>query len=164
MQLRSILLTVVVLIGSAILVGAAATAAPAAAPILAGGTNVQTSTFALDAKRLHTDGQLENVSLDPATGTIVLNDWCLIENDADGAGYPYAQEILGGSTASSPPSGDTRIRKELVLDSASVREARLLIFHCAEVLWETVPYEASVQLTINGHEQQARLHGGWNRP
>ncbi|NLF31511.1 MAG: transglutaminase domain-containing protein [Planctomycetes bacterium] len=123
---------------------------------------MQTSTFALDAKRLHTDGQLENVSLDPATGTIVLNDWCLIENDADGAGYPYAQEILGGSTASSPPSGDTRIRKELVLDSASVREARLLIFHCAEVLWETVPYEASVQLTINGHEQQARLHGGWN--
>lgn len=113
----------------------------------------QKSGWAMKAGDLYARGQIENLVFDPQRGTIVLDDWALAEDDADGAGFPFEQDML---------RGDTRIRKDLIVDAAEAREARLLIFHVAEDVRKTKPVPAAVRITVNGRELAATLNSGWN--
>jgi hypothetical protein len=114
---------------------------------------MQKKSFVLDAARLYRGGQAENLRLDAAGGALVLADWELVEDDADGVGFPYSQDIL---------SGATQIKKELVLEPAEANDAKLLIYHAQEELWKSPVYDARVTIAVNGHAFEATLKNGWN--
>ena len=111
----------------------------------------------IEAGWLFERGICEGVRLDARAGGMVLGDWGLVEDDADGAGYPYGQDVLRGKGKEG-----VRIKKELVLDTAEVLEARVLIYHTVEELWKSEAYEAKVRVAVNGRGREATLKTGWN--
>jgi hypothetical protein len=133
---------------------AGATTAPAASAAPATpGPSARNTIIDMSARTLYAKGQVEGLAFDAQGGKIVLDDWALAEDDSDGVGAPYPKETL---------SGAAQVKKELMLDSAGAKEARLLIYHDVEKIWETEPYEARVNVSVNAHSFEATLRYGWN--
>jgi len=107
----------------------------------------------LDARRLYESGVIELLRYDEQSQAIELYDTVLVEDDADGSGWPYEQDILGESV---------QIRKRLTLDRRSAEKALLIVYHSVEKLWKTKPYDAGARITVNGHPIDATLKVGWN--
>jgi transglutaminase-like putative cysteine protease len=142
-------------LAAAIPAGGAPPATAPAAPAQTKQENapMQKKSLFLDAATLYQAGQVENLRLDDDHKALVLADWDLVEDDADGVGFPYSQDIL---------AGETRIKKELVIEPAEANVARLLIYHAQEVLWKTPVYDARAAISVNGHAFEATLKPGWN--
>lgn len=110
-------------------------------------------SLTLEARRLYEAGVIELLRYDEQSQAIELYDTTFIEDDADGSGWRYEQDILGESV---------QIRKQLMLDRPSAKKARLVVYHCVEKLWKTKPHDARVRITVNGRPIDATLKVGWN--